>query len=122
MTRILYWVAVVVAVMFVVSAIAGVSLAGLATEPYTTVPASLVISTRLRPPEVPAARVTVAAVMTSVPTPVWNVNASAMVAAPPGAILAFAGSVPLASVVTLPMNEAITVRQLPVSAAVATVE
>jgi hypothetical protein len=32
-TRILYCVAVVVAVMFVVSAIAGVSLAGLATDP-----------------------------------------------------------------------------------------
>ncbi len=33
-TRILYCVAVVVAVMFVASAIAGVSLAGLATDPY----------------------------------------------------------------------------------------
>src|SRR5580765_649753 len=98
-TRILYWVAVVVAEMLVVSVMAGVSEAGLLTEPWTTVPASLVISTRLRPAEVPAASVTVTAVMASVPLLVWTVNASAMVAAPPGARLTLPGSVPVASVV-----------------------
>ena len=42
---------------------------------------------------------TTAAEITSVPELVWNVNASAMVAAPPGAMAAFAGSVPLPRVV-----------------------
>ena len=107
-TRTLYCVAVVVAVMLVVRAMAGVSLAGLLTDPCTTVPASLVISTRLNPPDVPAASVTVTVVIVSVPTLVWNVNASAMVAAPPGARLALPGSVPLPSVVAAcwaPMTE-----------------
>src|SRR6185295_4010925 len=99
-TRILYCVAVVVAVIFVDRAIAGVSLAGFATDPWTTVPASLVISTKLNPPDVPAARVTLTAVIVSVPLTVANVNASAIVAAPPGAREALPGSVPLASVVT----------------------
>src|SRR5580765_6973593 len=108
-TRILYWVAVVVAEMLVVSVMAGVSEAGLLTEPWTTVPASLVISTRLSPAEVPAASVTV----TAVPLAVWTANASAMVAAPPGARLALPGSVPVASVVTLSVAVFLVVRRPP---------
>ena len=46
------------------------------------------------------ASVTVTAVIVSVPLPVWNVNASAIVAAPEGAIVTLPGSVPVASVVT----------------------
>ena len=78
---------------------AGVSLPGFVTDPYTVEPALSVISTRLSPPDVPAASVTVIAVIVSVPLAVWNVNASAIVAAPPGARLAFDGSVPVANVV-----------------------
>ena len=70
-------------------------------DPYTVDPALSVISTRLNPPDVPAARLTVAAVIVSVPLAVWNVNASAIVAAPPGASVALDGSVPVASVVAL---------------------
>ena len=43
----------------------------------------------------PGASVTVTAVMASVPLLVRKVNASAMVAAPPGAMVALGGSVPL---------------------------
>ena len=63
-------------------------------------PASLVISMSETPARVPGAIVTVTAVIASVPLPVWKVNASAIVAAPPGAMVALAGSVPLPSVVT----------------------
>ena len=62
-------------------------------------PASLVISTSETPADVPGASVTVTAVIASVPPPVWKVNASAIVAAPPGAMVALAGSMPLPSVV-----------------------
>ena len=96
----MYVVSVVVAVMLVDSVIAGVSLPGFATDPYTVAPVVSVISTRLSPADVPVAKVTVTAVIVSVPLPVWNVNASTMVAAPPGARLALLGSVPVASVVT----------------------
>ena len=99
-TRILYAVSVVVAVIAVESVTLGVSLPGFATDPYTVAPALSVISTRLSPPDVPAARVTVTAVMESVPLAVWNAKVSAMVAAPPGARFALLGSVPVASVVT----------------------
>ena len=58
--------------------------------------ASLVISTKLNPPEAPVASPTTTAVIVSVPVLVWKVNASAMVAAPPGARVAFAGSVRVA--------------------------
>ena len=57
------------------------------------------ISTRLSPPEVPAARVTVTAVMESVPLAVWNAKVSAMVAAPPGARDELLGSMLVLSVV-----------------------
>ena len=96
----MYVVAVVVAVMFIVSVIAGVSEPGFATVPYTVDPALSVISTKLRPPDVPVASVTVTAVIVSVPLPVWNVNASAIVADALGAIVALLGSVPVANVVT----------------------
>ena len=77
------------------------SLPGFVTDPYTVLPALSVISARLSPADVPLASVTVTAVIVSVPLPVWNVNASAMVAAPPGASDALEGSLPVASVVTL---------------------
>ena len=48
----------------------------------------------------PGAIEIVTAVMASVPLLVWKVNASAGVAAPPGAMVALGGSVPLPSVVT----------------------
>ena len=63
-------------------------------------PAASVISTRETPADVPDARLTVTAVMVSVPLPVWKVNASAIVAAPPGLMVALPGSAPLPSVVT----------------------
>ena len=66
----MYVVRVVVAVMVVVSVIEGVSLPGLLTDPYTVAPVVSVISTRLSPPDVPAASVTVTAVTVSVPLPV----------------------------------------------------
>src|SRR3989304_5865390 len=81
---ILYWGAVVVTGIGVVRVIEGVSVAGFATDPYTVLPASSVISTKLRPPDVPAASVTVTAVTESVPALVANVKASAIVADPPG--------------------------------------
>jgi hypothetical protein len=75
------------------------SVAGSFTVPYTVVPPSLVISTFVIPAEVPAATVTVAAVTVSDPLLVTRVKASIMVAAPPGAMVALAGLVPLPSVV-----------------------
>ena len=93
--RILYWVSVVVALIGVVSVIAGASLPGFATEPYTVDPALSVISTRLNPPEVPAASATVIAVTDSAPESVMKVKESLMVADPPGARLELPGSVPL---------------------------
>jgi hypothetical protein len=48
---------------------------------------------------VPAASLTVTAVIVSVPPSVWNVNAPAIVAALPGAIVVLAGSAPVPSVV-----------------------
>ena len=56
------------------------------------------ISTSERLADVPVASVTVTAVIVSVPLLVWNVNASAMVAAPPGASVVLPGSVPLPNV------------------------
>ena len=52
--------------MFVVREIVNASLEGLDTEPYTTVPASFVISTRLNPPDEPPEKVEVTAVIVSV--------------------------------------------------------
>ena len=51
-------VAVVVAVIFVVSEMVGVSLDGFVADPYTVLPALSVISTRLKPADtlVPSAR------------------------------------------------------------------
>jgi hypothetical protein len=63
----LYSVKVVVAVMFVLKLISGVSVAGFVTEPYTVPPPAFVISTRLNPPDVPAAKLTVTAVTVSSP-------------------------------------------------------
>ena len=85
--------------MGVDSVIAGVSLPGLTTDPYTVEPAVSVISTRLNPPDVPDASETVTVVMLSVLLAVWKVKASAMVAAPPGARVVLPGSVPFPSVV-----------------------
>ena len=65
------------------------------------VPATSVISTRDTAADVPDARVTVMAVMASVPLAVWKANASAIVAAPPGAIVALLTGVPSPSVVTV---------------------
>src|SRR3972149_1794226 len=96
---ILYWVAVVVTGIGVVRVIDGVSVAGFATDPYTVLPASLVISTKLRPPDVPAASVTITAVTESDPELVQRVNAPEIVAGPLGAIVVLAGSVPLPMVV-----------------------
>src|SRR6185295_14101762 len=96
--RILYCVDDVVEVMLVERLTEGVSLPGFEEEPWTVEPASFVISTRLRPPEVPEASVTVIAVIVSVPLAVWNVKASTIVAAPPGARLASARSPPMPSV------------------------
>ncbi len=79
-----------------------VSLAGSAADPYTVRPSLLVISTRLIPPEVLAASVTVAAVTVSVPLSVWSVKVSSSVATAPGAIGALAGLVPSAIVVVSP--------------------
>ena len=99
-TRILYVVAVVVAVMFDDSEIAGVSLAGFEDDPYAVAPVLSVISTRPTPADAPVPNDTVIAVIVSVPIAVWNVKASAIVAAPPGASVTFDGSVPVASVVS----------------------
>ena len=51
---------------------------------------------------VPGASVTVTAVTVSVEPSVWKVNASAVVAAPPGATVVLAGSAPVPSVVACP--------------------
>src|SRR2546422_9759528 len=75
--------------------------AGLVTEPYVVDPLLLVISTRLSPAEVPAASVTVAAVIVSLTLPT-SVKASTLVAAPPGARVTFEGLVVSPSVVILP--------------------
>ena len=97
----MYVVAVVVAVMVDEKVIAGVSLPGFVADPYTVDPAVSVISTRLKPADVPVASVTVTAVIVSVPLDVWSVKASAIVATPLGASVAFEGSVPVAKVVRL---------------------
>ena len=65
--RTLYCVEVVVAVMFVPSVMATVSDAGFVTEPYTVLPASFVIATRLNPAAEPADNDTVTPVTVSVP-------------------------------------------------------
>src|SRR3569832_2060384 len=100
--RILYVVVVVVAVkVLVLSVMVGVLVAGLVTEPYTVVPALLVISILLMPTSVPVARVTVTLETLSLLPSVTKVKASAMVAAPDGARVVPAGSLPLPSVVVL---------------------
>ena len=76
-------VADVVAVMFVVGWSACRSTDSSRT-PYTVEPRYVVISTRLRPADTLVPSDSVTAVIVSVPVPVWNVNASAIVAAPPG--------------------------------------
>ena len=78
-----------------------VSLAGLETaEKYRTAPLSEVILTSLKPAWVPAAKVTVKAVMLSVPETVCTVKASKSVIADSGATVLLPGSVPSPKVVT----------------------
>ena len=79
------------------------SLTGSLTEPHTpSIHRSRRSSTRLIPAATPVPSETVMSVMVSVPPfAVWNLNESAIVAEPPGASVAFDGSVPVASVVTL---------------------
>jgi hypothetical protein len=81
--------------------IVGVSVVGLVVEPYTIVPALLVISTSDVEVAVLEANTKVIDWITSVPESVWNVKVSDVVAVVPGRIVEDAVSVPVVNVVTL---------------------
>jgi hypothetical protein len=104
--------------VLVESVIGMISDVGLATEPYTVDPASLVISMSERDCAVVVAVVTVTDWMTSVPVFVVIVKVLEVVADPPGAKLPPTGSLPLPSVTILSPGDtgssATPVDQLPV--------
>ncbi len=97
--RILYCVGVVLAVRVLVDRVIDVvdTPVGLATEPYTVLPASFVISTRDR--AVADDRLTTMEDITSVPDSVLIKNESAKVADAPGAMVEDVGSAPVETIV-----------------------
>ena len=86
--------------VFVFKVIDVVAFVGLATEPWTTLPASLVISMSAVPVAAEALpRLTMREEMTSVPEVVWKVKAPEVVAEDPGAMVVLEGSEPEVMVV-----------------------
>ena len=85
-----------------VTEMVGVSVVGLATDPYTTVPVSLVISTSEVDVAVDDAKVSVSEVTVSDPMSVCSVKVSEVVADPPGKSVVDAVSLPVPNVVTGP--------------------
>ena len=101
-TRTRYCVCVVSAVRVLVESVIGtISDDGLAAEPCTTDPASLVISTRERDCAVPEAKVTIRDGITSVPVSAWRVKVLEVVAEPLGATDTLGVLVPTPRVTTL---------------------